>query len=208
MFESPNALKVVKKIYEENAEKIREKIEEFKENKNLKKEEKFIELCFCILVAGNSLKKTLQVWRKIGDGFLFLSEEELARKLKFLGYRFYNKRAEYIEKNREKIDLLEEIDCSENLRKILVENFMGIGYKEASHFLRNVGCENFAIIDRHVLKFLKEFKLIKEIPKTLSEKKYLEIEEILKNLGRELKISLAELDICIFYHQTKEIPVK
>ncbi|MCX8191050.1 MAG: N-glycosylase/DNA lyase [Candidatus Aenigmarchaeota archaeon] len=208
MFESPNALKVVKKIYEENAEKIREKIEEFKENKNLKKEEKFIELCFCILVAGNSLKKTLQVWRKIGDGFLFLSKEELARKLKFLGYRFYNKRAEYIEKNREKIDLLEEIDCSENSRKILVENFMGIGYKEASHFLRNVGCENFAIIDRHVLKFLKEFKLIKEIPKTLSEKKYLEIEEILKNLGRELKISLAELDICIFYHQTKEIPVK
>lgn len=208
MFESPNALKVVKKIYEENAEKIREKIEEFKENKNLKKEEKFIELCFCILVAGNSLKKTLQVWEKISDGFLFLSKEELARKLKFLGYRFYNKRAEYIEKNREKIDLLEEIDCSENSRKILVENFMGIGYKEASHFLRNVGCENFAIIDRHVLKFLKEFKLIKEIPKTLSEKKYLEIEEILKNLGRELKISLAELDICIFYHQTKEIPVK
>ncbi|MCK4265146.1 hypothetical protein KAW80_02185 [Candidatus Babeliales bacterium] len=60
-----------------------------------------------------------------------------------------------------------------------MKNIKGIGYKEASHFLRNVGYNDVAIIDRHVLRFLKREKLIQEIPKTTTPKKYLAFEKIL-----------------------------
>lgn len=200
--------KVIKRIYEKHEDEIKRRIRIFESYSKLSKEEKFIELCFCILVAGNSLQKTLFIWKNIGKDFLFLNERELKEKLKKLGYRFYNLRASFIIKNREKMDILEKIECSKQFREILVKNFYGIGYKEASHFLRNIGCKNLAIIDRHVLNFLKKFNLIKEIPKNLTRKKYLEIEDLLENMAIKINISLVELDFCIFYHETKNFPEK
>jgi len=90
----------------------------------------------------------------------------------------------------------------------LVENIKGIGLKESSHFLRNLGFENFAIVDRHVLKILKEREVIDKIPKTLTKKRYLEIEEKLKNIAKSLNLNLAELDLYLFYLDTKKIPQK
>lgn len=53
-----------------------------------------------------------------------------------------------------------------------------MSYKEASHFLRNVGFgENIAILDRHILRNLVKLEVIDELPKTLTPKLYLEIEE-------------------------------
>ncbi|MEM5843089.1 MAG: N-glycosylase/DNA lyase [Candidatus Aenigmatarchaeota archaeon] len=199
-------VRVLKSVYEDKKEEIQERLKKFEKNKNATKEEKFIELCFCILVAGNNLEKTLEIWKIIGKGFLNLGKDELSRTLKNLGYRFYNIRSKYIVENREKINLLEEFKCDCNFRKILVENFYGIGYKEASHFLRNIGCNNFAIIDRHVLKFLKSFNFIKEVPKSLNEKTYIELEKILEKIAQEIGITLAELDFCIFYYQTDRFP--
>jgi N-glycosylase/DNA lyase len=135
----------------------------------------------------------------------------LREKLKSLGYRFYNRRSEYIVEAREKINLLKEIlkeKRKERLRDMLVKNFKGIGYKEASHFLRNLGYKDFAILDRHVLKTLKKYKVIEEIPKTLTKKKYLEIEEKLRKISKKLNISLAELDFYLFYLSSKSFPIK
>jgi len=43
---------------------VNKKLKEFKKNFNIKPEQKFIELCFCILVANTSIEKTLQSGEK------------------------------------------------------------------------------------------------------------------------------------------------
>jgi N-glycosylase/DNA lyase len=203
--------KVIEDLKQKIGENVKNGLKVFEKNRNLSKEEKFIELCFCILVANSSMEKTFKIWKAIGNDFLKLSKEELSKRLKELGYRFYNKRAEYIVEARNKVDLLEEIlkfDNEIEIRERLVENFKGIGWKEASHFLRNLGYKNFAIIDRHVLKTLKEFGVIEKIPKYLNKKTYLEIEHKLRELANKLKISLAELDFYLFYLSSGKLPIK
>jgi len=202
---------IINKLSERIDGKIKNKLREFEENENLNKEGRFLELCFCILVANSSMEKTFHVWKKIGDDFLKLSKGELSKRLKELGYRFYNKRAEYIIEARNKIDLLEEILKMNNefeIRERLIENFKGIGWKEASHFLRNLGYKNFAIIDRHVLKTLKGFGIIEDIPRALNRKNYLGIEDKLREIAKELNMSLAELDFYLFYLSARMLPIK
>jgi N-glycosylase/DNA lyase len=188
---------------------IRNKLKEFKriEDENLL----FKELCFCILVANTSLEKTLEIWKKIDNGFLKYNKKQLSLKLKSLGYRFYNKRVDYILYNRKLKKIIKE-NIKElsafYLREWLVKNLKGIGFKEASHFLRNIGFKDFAILDRHILRFLFKNKIIKEIPSNLSKRKYLEIENKLKNLADKLNITLSELDFLIFYLETGTLPKK
>ena len=78
------------------------------------------------------------------------------------------------------------------------------GYKEASHFLRNIGYRDFAIIDFHIIDLLVKFNII-EKPKTLTKKKYLEIEAILKKLGDKLHLDMGKLDLYLWYMETSEI---
>jgi len=80
----------------------------------------------------------------------------------------------------------------EKIRVWLVKNIKGFGYKEASHFLRNIGLgENIAILDRHILKNLKRFKVIKEVPISISPRKYLEIENKMKLFSKKIKIPVS-----------------
>ena len=92
----------------------------------------------------------------------------------------------------------------QEIRKWLVKNIKGIGYKEASHFLRNIGFKNIGIIDFHIIDLLTRFRLIKK-PKTLGKKKYLEIEKTLKELSEKLNIGLAKLDLYLWYIETGKI---
>jgi N-glycosylase/DNA lyase len=188
---------------------IRNRLKEFKkiEDENLL----FKELCFCILVANTSLEKTLEIWKKIDNGFLKYNKKQLSLKLKSSGYRFYNKRVDYILYNRKLKKIIKEKIKELSafyLREWLVKNLKGIGFKEASHFLRNIGFKDFAILDRHILRFLFKNKIIKEIPSNLSKRKYLEIENKLKNLADKLNITLSELDFLIFYLETGTLPKK
>jgi N-glycosylase/DNA lyase len=198
----------IKNLKIEIGKKVESKLKEFEKNFSLSAEQKFLELCFCILVANSSMGKTLQIWKKINAGFLNLPKHDLKERLKNFGYRFYNKRAEYIVETRKLIPEIEKIlknKDEERIREWLVENVKGIGWKEASHFLRNLGFKNFAILDRHVLRILYENGIIKEIPKTLSKKKYLEIEKKLQDIAKTLNITPAELDLYLFYLDTKKI---
>jgi N-glycosylase/DNA lyase len=81
----------------------------------------------------------------------------------------------------------------------------GLGYKEASHFLRNIGRKDVAIIDRHILRWLKENGYINEIPNSLSARSYKKIEKILKKIGEERDLSLAELDLILWFRKTGKI---
>ncbi|MFX0023913.1 MAG: N-glycosylase, partial [Candidatus Hermodarchaeota archaeon] len=86
----------------------------------------------------------------------------------------------------------------------LVKNVKGIGYKEASHFLRNIGYTEYAIVDFHIVDLLVKHNFI-EKPKTMTKSKYLEIEKILKSIGSELELNMAELDLYLWYLETGKI---
>jgi N-glycosylase/DNA lyase len=181
---------------------IKNRIKEFKELNKKSNSEWFKELCFCILTANFTAEGGIKIQQEIGGGFLILSQKNLENKLKKLGHRFYRKRAEYIvlaRKYKNIKTILSKFRNEFEMREFLVKNIKGLGYKEASHFLRNVGYDNVAIIDRHILKILYEYSLIKDIPKYLSKKKYLEIEKILRELGQKVNLKLSELDLILWY---------
>ena len=82
----------------------------------------------------------------------------------------------------------------------------GLGYKEASHFLRNIGVGlDLAILDRHIIKNLKRYGVIEEVPKSLTPKKYLEIEEKMKEFARRIDIPMPELDLLFWSMETGEV---
>ncbi|MBS3121354.1 N-glycosylase/DNA lyase [Candidatus Woesearchaeota archaeon] len=178
--------------------------------------ETFKELCFCIMTANFQAEKSIFIQKEIGDGFLNLSEKKLAEKLKKLGHRFPNTRAKYICEARKFKD-----ELTENLNKLnkhskqynefkfrewLVENIKGIGYKEASHFLRNIGYTNIAIIDFHIIDVLAKYNLIeKPKSKSLPRKKYIEIEKVLRKIGEKADLNLAELDLYLWYMETGKV---
>lgn len=186
---------------------VENRLLDFKKNISKNDDEFFVELSFCIIVANNSIENGLRAYNSIGLDFLKLSEKELKEKLRNTSRRFYNKRAEYIISARDKKDeLAENINKLKNnkidekdFREWLVKNIKGFGYKEASHYMRNLGFFNFAILDRHILKFLYKEGIISELPKSLNRKKYLEIENILLGLSKQLNITMAELDVYLFY---------
>ncbi|MFW9783923.1 MAG: N-glycosylase/DNA lyase [Candidatus Heimdallarchaeota archaeon] len=191
----------------EISEVIKSRINEFSEIRDLDGDTIFKELCFCIMTANCAAEKCIEIHEKIGEKFNFLSQTDLTKMFKKYGYRFPNIRSQYIIQARDfKIDLEEKIklDSNDELREWLIKNIKGFGYKEASHFLRNIGFNDYAIVDFHIVDLLVEYNLI-EKPKSMSKQKYIEIEIILKNIANKLDLSLAELDLYLWFLETGKI---
>lgn len=187
---------------------VNKRIKEFEELRKKSSNELFKELCFCILTANCAAGKCIEIQKNISNGFLTFPKRKLANKLKELGYRFPNKRAEYVVEARKHKDSLKKIiksfDNQSELREWLVNNIKGLGYKEASHFLRNIGFKGLAILDFHIINNLVKCKLIKK-PKTFSKKKYLEIENKLRRIAKKLNLNLAELDLYLWCAETGKV---
>jgi N-glycosylase/DNA lyase len=167
----------------------------------------FKELCFCILTANFTAERGINIQNKIGNGFLTLTEKQLAKKLKKLGHRFPNTRAKYIveaRKHKNNLSKLIKTKSEYELREWLAENVKGLGYKEASHFLRNIGFNNVAIADFHIVDVLAGNNLI-EKPKAMTKKKYLEAEEMLKKIASRCNLCLSELDLYLWYIETGKV---
>ncbi len=172
-----------------------------------KAESWFSEMCFCLLTANWKAKPAIEIQKEIGRGFCNYDSEKLRNYLKEKGHRFWNQRAERICRARENIDVKEKLDgkSSEEAREWLVQNIKGLGYKEASHFLRNVSYFDLAILDRHILNLMHDYGYISAVPTSLTKKKYLEIEIIFKEIASALKMSVAELDLYMWYLKTGEV---
>lgn len=174
----------------------------------------FAELCFCILTANSSVLMGIKLQESIGiEGFKRMSLEELEKTIVLAGHRFARQRAKRIVKARERfegvLELLRDNMESKKIRELLSNpkspyKVEGLGLKEASHFLRNIGFEDIAILDRHVLRYLRERNLIPE-SKTLTKSLYLQAEERLEELCLKLNMSQAELDLYIFYQKTGKV---
>lgn len=186
---------------------ITKRLSEFESFKNKSEDEWFSELCFCILTANAKQKTGAAIQNQIqAEGFKTLSQETLANLIKVNKHRFHNNKAKYIVKAREFSNIKSIIKDKTEIeaRDFLVENIKGLGMKEASHFLRNTGGQNLAILDRHILALLAEYKII-DRPKTLTPQLYKEIEKKFTELASTLRMSLAKLDLFLWYMKTGEV---
>lgn len=186
---------------------IDRRILEFKKAGQSSSNKIFKELCFCILTANSTAQRCIEVQSKAGKAFIDLPENRLQKLLKRCGARFHTIRANYIAEARQHKDKLKKIMKEMNefeLREWLVENIKGLGWKEASHFLRNIGYENAAIIDFHIIDLLEKYDLL-ERPQKLNKENYLKIEKILKKLADKAGLSLAELDLYLWYLETGKV---
>jgi N-glycosylase/DNA lyase len=189
--------------------RVLERAEEFKLN-NLGGEDLwFRELVFCILTANSSFVSAYYSLQSLGDNIYVGTREEIAKALKESGYRFYNLKSTYIIKNRELIygklkRTVKEIADVDQLRaREFLINLHGIGMKEASHFLRNVGYFDLAIIDRHILNFIQNYLVISN--KHLTKTKYIYLESVLRGISANLDIQLGLLDLFIWFKETKTL---
>ncbi len=202
---------------------------DFKSFASRGEEDWFSEICFCLTTANSSAEMGIRVQEALGfNGFYNMPQQKLARRLKGLGYRFYNKRAEYIVQARKHFGIKEKLNCIEDgdgagvsgtgsygsgsetasdraKRSYLVENVKGFGLKEASHFLRNTGHDNCAILDRHILRIMNEHGLITKLPNSLSQKNYLEFESVLDGLAKRAGMSHSLLDLYLWYMRTGKV---
>ena len=172
----------------------------------------FRELVFCLLTpqskARTCWKAVQRLTRKdmIAKGEPGQVQEELA------GVRFSNRKAEYICLARNTFcektlrATLGGFDSPVAAREWLVENIKGFGYKEASHFLRNIGLgEELAILDRHILKNLVLLGVIEEVPNSPTKRIYLEIEKKMTAFSREAGIPMGHLDLLLWYKEAGEV---
>lgn len=158
------------------------------------------ELVFCICTANSSAVSGLRVQKALEHRDPEdLKPNEWENLLRRSGVRFYRKKAMYI---RMAIRVYEEIEdlIRSGAREELVKLVKGLGYKEASHLLRNVGNE-YAIIDRHVMRWLMEKGYLKKEIK-LTPKRYEKLEALLKRIANRKRMSLSELDLWIWASRT------
>ena len=213
---SGSNIKKVKEIYGSIRNDIDSRIKEFEDVWiNGSEKDVFRELVFCILTPQSNARICWEtLCGLIEKNFLWnASPEVIAAEINRV--RFKNNKSRYIVEARDFFTFsgnlsikapLSELEGEKGKREWLVKNIKGIGYKEASHFLRNIGMgKELAILDRHILKNLVILGVIANIPKTLSGVRYFTIEQKMVDFARVLNIPLEHLDMVLWYKEKNEI---
>ncbi len=172
----------------------------------------FEELAYCLLTAYSSAERGQLCVDALCDCGALMegSPEEVAETLRCEGHRFAERRAEYIVLARrlapELKQTIQGFATTGDARRWLVENVKGLGWKESSHFLRNVGYLDLAILDRHIIANMREHSLIREDGrKGLTKRRYLEYERLLKEVANRVGMALGEMDLYLWYRKTSKV---
>ncbi len=176
----------------------------------------FEELCYCILTAGSSARMGMRTITALKDILHTGSERELQQRAQAHRVRFWRLRPSYIVQTREylreayglKLDtLLESFESPGARRDFFAQNkaIKGLGYKEASHFLRNIGYPGYAILDKHIVNSLREMEVIGGRMRPQGREGYLAIEEKLKHFAEAIGIDMDHLDLLLWSRKTGEI---
>ncbi len=214
--QQPLTVESLQAAYRERRHAIRARLQEFQEVWRRGSDELlFEELVFCIFTAGASARMGLNSVVAVRSLLDAGTHEELAGALRGV-HRYPRARSGYIVVTRE---YLQE-DCGMRLRERLAgfddpierrdwlareRRVKGLGYKEASHFLRNVGFRGYAILDKHILRGLAELGVISSPDPPATRARYLAIEEQLRQLARLAQIDFDELDLVLWSMKTGEI---
>ena len=202
-----NLINEIKKLQKsEIVNTVDKRLKEFCQLGRKGNDEWFCELCFCILTANSKAKTALSIQEELGkEGFLCRDKDGICDCIKRNKHRFHNNKTKYIIEARKFRRIKDILKKEGDPRAWLVENIKGLGWKESSHFLRNVGYIDYAIIDRHVLNILIENSIIGKKPASLNRKNYESIEKLIKDISEVLDMSQAELDLYMWYMKTGEV---
>ncbi|MCX6711688.1 MAG: N-glycosylase/DNA lyase [Candidatus Woesearchaeota archaeon] len=184
--------------YLKKRDEIVKRLQEFEKNKNY-----FYELCFCLLTPQTKARNADLVIKQLKA--LDFKNKSFSPVKYLIGIRFHENKAKYLLELKEKFDKIPFNLSSRELREYLVKNIKGLGYKEASHYLRNIGHKDLAILDRHILSNLKYFDVINEVPKSMTKKQYLEIEDKFLDFSKKVNIPIDHLDLLFWSSKTGEI---
>jgi N-glycosylase/DNA lyase len=176
----------------------------------------FEELCYCILTAGSSAKMGMRTVAALKDLLHTGGELELQSRAEAHRVRFWRLRPSYIVQTREYLnkacgmklrELLESFESRDARRDYFAQNksIKGLGYKEASHFLRNIGFPGYAILDKHIVNSLRELGVIGKKARPTGRAGYLAIEKKLEQFAEEIGIDMDHLDLLLWSRKTGEI---
>ena len=214
----PVTIEEIRATHKVRRREIRARLAEFEEVWRVGSDARlWEELAFCIFTAGASARMGMRAIEVVGPLLSNGRREDMTRALKKAGaHRFPIARPAYIVVTR---NYLRE-DCDMRLRQRL-RNFSdpierrdwlvqekrikGVGYKEASHFLRNIGFKGHAILDKHVLRCLAELAVVETSKPPATRGRYLQIEERLRSFAREIRIDFDELDLVLWSMRTGEV---
>ena len=213
----PLTIEKIKEAHAERRTEIRQRLSEFDAvwAGDAADERIWEEMVFCFFTGGCSARMGMRSVEAVRPLLLAGNHAELAAAL--VGkHRYPNARAGYIVASREFLQehcgmrLREKLESFENhleRRDWLVKEkrIKGLGYKEASHFLRNIGLKGYAILDKHILRSLAELKLIADPKPPNTRSKYLTVEEKFKELAEIAEIDFDELDLVLWSLKTGEI---
>jgi len=206
----------LKRVYVAKRREIRHRLAEFaKVGRTGSSETLFEELTFCIFTAGASARMGLRSVESVRPVLMSGTVLDIQRALTGR-HRFPNNRGAYVYETREYLrqhcglrlqEALRDLTLADERRDFLAANrsVRGIGYKEASHFLRNIGYRGYAILDKHVLTRLAELEVIESSKPPSTKNGYLATEEKLKHFANSIGIDFDELDLLLWYTKTGEI---
>ncbi|HEX8734931.1 MAG TPA: N-glycosylase/DNA lyase [Pyrinomonadaceae bacterium] len=212
----PVTIEKIKQTHLERGAEIRARLAEFEAVWQSAPDERlWEEMVFCFFTGGCSARMGMRSVEAVRPFLQHGNFEQLSGALSGV-HRYPFARAGYIVASRE---FLRE-HCDLKLRNKLLsftddlerrdwlvkeKRIKGLGYKEASHFLRNVGLKGYAILDKHILRSLAELKIIDEPKPPNTRSKYLRIEQQLKNFACQLEIDFDEMDLVLWSLKTGEI---
>ena len=177
----------------------------------------FEELVYCIFTAGASARMGLNSVAAVSSLLLEGKSAEMTRALKKAGaHRFPAARPRYIVITRDYLRTNFDMLLRKKLRSFSdpferrdwlaqEKQIKGLGYKEASHFLRNIGVKGHAILDKHVMRCLAEIGVVDAAKPPATRKKYLEIEQKYLRFAKDIRINCDELDLVLWSMKTGEI---
>jgi N-glycosylase/DNA lyase len=181
-------------ISNENRFAISNILRNFSEEKS--PEDIFYNMCFCLCAPQTTYKSNRKVIdelikRNFYNVCIDLSElRQIIKPVRFL------RKAEYLLHAKDIFDDILEIisSCDDNFlkREKIVKKVKGFGYKAASHFLRNCGAIDLAIIDTHIIKFMGW----KKFPKNKNQ--YLKLEKEFILTANKNNLTVAGLDAYIW----------
>ena len=212
----PVTIENIKATRRARAREIRARLAEFRSLWETASDERlWEELVFCIFTAGASARMGLRSVEAVRHLLIDGSHAQLTEALQGV-HRYPVARPGYIVVTR---DYLSE-DCGMRLRERLMSfddpiarrdwlarerRIKGLGYKESSHFLRNIGFRGYAILDKHILRSLAELGEIESPSPPTTRTRYLETEERLRQFARRVQIDFDELDLILWSMKTGEV---
>lgn len=212
---TPVTIEDIRSVYGQRSKEFRARLLEFEEIGRTASDLKlWEEMVFCFFTGGCSAKMGLRSIEAVRPLLMSGGQKRLSRALTGV-HRFPNARARYVVASRKFLKhhcgmkIRKELESRDHFERrdwlVKEKRIKGLAYKEASHFLRNVGFKGYAILDKHVLNSLAEIGVVSEPkpPKTRFE--YLTTEEKLRDFADQLSIDFDEMDLLLWSMKTGEI---